>query len=176
MRNRSRRSQGRAFLSLRLLRNTFGFEARCFVCDPNNDGGMKQQFYFDEDARRVVADFTPGADHSGAPNYAHGGAIMAVLDDAMAWAVIAVMERFGVTRKAKIEFLRPVRVGKMYRVEAWVETRGDRSAVARGEIRSANGKLCAAATASYVVMTQGEAQEAIGVGATSAVEYTGAPG
>lgn len=159
-------------MSRRPLVNAWAFETRCFVCDPDNAGGLRQRFFFDDDLGRVVSDFVPGADHSGAPNYAHGGAVMAVLDEAMAWAIIAIEERFGVTRKTEVEFARPVLVGERYEVQAWVEAREGRSLTARAELRNAGGDLCAAATATYTVLTLKEAERAIGAGAKTAAGYT----
>lgn len=156
----------------RLLENTFGFASLCFVCDPSNDGGMKQRFYYDDDSGRIVADFTPEPAHSGAPNYTHGGASMAVLDDAMAWAIIELKQRFGITRKAEVDFIRPVMVGASHAVEAWVESFEDRALVARAEMRNADAKLCVAAKATYIVLTMEEATNAIGADATNAPGYT----
>ena len=154
------------------LTNTFGFGSLCFVCDQDNAGGMRQQFFLDDGLSRVVADFTPAAEHSGAPNYTHGGASMAVLDDAMAWAVIALKERFGITRKCEVDFIRPVMIGATHDVQAWVESFEDRALVARAEMRNADGKLCVASKATYIVMTLDEAQNAIGAGAAAAAPYT----
>jgi acyl-coenzyme A thioesterase PaaI-like protein len=159
-------------LSLEPLTNTFGFDSRCFVCDPDNTGGMRQRFFLDRDRGRVVAEFTPSVDHSGAPNYAHGGAAMAVLDDAMAWAIIATKERFGLSRRVETDFVRPVVIGKTYKVEAWVESFEDRSLKARAELCSPSGKLCVASSGQYMVMTLEEAQQAIGAGANTAGSYT----
>ena len=165
----SSRSQS---LPLEPLTNTFGFDSRCFVCDPDNSGGLRQRFLLDRERGRVVAEFTPTADHSGAPNYAHGGATMAVLDDAMAWAIIATKERFGLSRHVETDFLRPVMIGKTYNVEAWVESFEDRSLEARAELRSASGKLCVTSKGQYMVMTLAEAQQAIGAGAGGTSSYT----
>jgi acyl-coenzyme A thioesterase PaaI-like protein len=154
------------------LSNTFGFDSRCFVCDPENSGGLRQRFFLDRERGRVVAEFVPTPDHSGAPNYAHGGATMAVLDDAMAWAIIATKERFGLSRRVETEFVRPVMIGKTYSVEAWVESFEDRSLDARAELKSQSGKLCVASTGHYMVMTLEEAQRAIGAGASGASSYT----
>ena len=159
-------------MSRRPLTNTFAFDTRCFVCDQENEGGLRQRFFMDDELGRVVAEFVPSADHSGAPNYAHGGVSMAVLDDAMAWAIIAIKDRFGLTRKAEVEFLRPVLVGRAYEVQAWVESFEGRSLVARAELRSSEGKLCVAAKAGYTVLTLEEAERAIGAGARTAVSYT----
>ena len=159
-------------MSRRPLTNTFAFDTRCFVCDQDNEGGLRQRFFLDDELNRVVAEFVPSADHSGAPNYAHGGVTMAVLDEAMAWAIIAMKERFGLTRKAEVDFIRPVPIGVAHEVQAWVESFEGRSLVARAELRNPAGKLCVGAKASYIVLTVEEAESAIGPGAGTAARYT----
>ena len=142
------------------------------MCDQDNEGGLRQRFFLDDELNRVVAEFVPSADHSGAPNYAHGGVTMAVLDEAMAWAIIAMKERFGLTRKAEVEFIRPVPIGVAHEVQAWVESFEGRSLMARAELRNPEGKLCVAARASYIVLTVEEAESALGAGAETAARYT----
>ncbi len=159
-------------MSRRPLTNAFAFDTRCFVCDQDNEGGLRQRFFLDDELNRVVAEFVPSADHSGAPNYAHGGVTMAVLDEAMAWAIIAMKERFGLTRKAEVEFIRPVPIGVAHEVQAWVESFEGRSLMARAELRNPEGKLCVAARASYIVLTVEEAESALGAGAETAARYT----
>ncbi len=159
-------------MSRRPLTNAFAFETRCFVCDQDNEGGLRQRFFLDDELNRVVAEFVPSADHSGAPNYAHGGVTMAVLDEAMAWAIIAMKERFGLTRRVEMDFIRPVPIGVTHEVHAWVESFEGRSLMARAELRNPDGKLCVAAKASYVVITLEEAESAIGSNARTAAAYT----
>ena len=159
-------------MSRRPLTNAFAFDTRCFVCDQDNEGGLRQRFFLDDELNRVVAEFVPSADHSGAPNYAHGGVTMAVLDEAMAWAIIAMKERFGLTRKAEVEFIRPVPIGVAHKVQAWIESFEGRSLVARAELRNPDGKLCVAASATYIVLTVEEAESALGAGAETAARYT----
>jgi len=154
------------------LANTFAFASMCFVCDPENDDGMRQRFFLDEESQRIVAEFTPVPGFSGAPNYTHGGASMAVLDDAMAWAIIELKRRFGITRKCEVDFIRPVSIGAKHDVQAWVESFEERALVARSEMRNAEGKLCVAAKATYLVLTMEEAMNAIGEGATTTASYT----
>ena len=159
-------------MARKLLENTFGFDSSCFVCDPENEGGMRQRFYYEDESKRVVAEFEPTVVLSGAPNYVHGGASMAVMDDAMAWIIIAGKERFGVTRRVETDFLRPVTLGRVYAVEAWIESYEDRSIEARAEIRDAKGRVCVAAKGTYTVLTLAEAEAAIGVGARGSSSYT----
>ena len=97
---------------------------------------------------------------------------MAVLDDAMAWAIIATKQRFGLSRRIEVDFVRPVMIGKTYRVEAWVESHEDRPLGARAELKSQSGKICVASSGQYIVMTLEEAQQAIGADAGGASSYT----
>ena len=159
-------------MPLKPLTNTFGFETRCFVCDPENSGGLRQKYFLDEEKGRVICEFVPSADHSGAPNFAHGGASMAVLDDAMAWVIIATKERFGLSQRVETDFVRPVMVGKEYHVEAWVESLENRALEARAELRDHAGRLCVAAKGFYIVMTIQEAEQAIGAQAGATRSYT----
>jgi acyl-coenzyme A thioesterase PaaI-like protein len=133
---------------------------------------MRQRFYYDDENQRVVAEFEPTVVLSGAPNYAHGGASMAVLDDAMAWAIIVGKERFGVTGRVETDFVRPVTLGRAYAVEAWVETHKDRSIEARAEIRDSKFFNDTATTEIYTVLTLDEAEAAIGIGARETSSYT----
>jgi acyl-coenzyme A thioesterase PaaI-like protein len=155
-----------------LLTNTFSFETSCFVCEPNNPRGLQMQFYYDDESERVVADMAPGIGHSGAPNYAHGGFSMAVLDDAMAWAVIAIAKKFGLSQRIEFDFMRPVKVDRTYSVDAWLDVAGEREVIARAEVRDSKGRVCIAATGRYMVMTMEQATQAIGGAAGSAAGYT----
>lgn len=159
-------------MARKLLTNTFDISSLCFVCDPANGGGMHLRFYREDGDEKVIADYTPPPAHSGAPNYTHGGASMAVLDDAMAWAIIELKERFGVTRRSETDFIRPVKIGEPHMVNAWVESWQDRDLIARGELRNAEGKLCVATRATYVVLSPDEARAAIGSGSDAPTSYT----
>ena len=112
----------------RLSNERWGFSSNCFVCEPTNSAGLRQPFFHDTDTDMVVADLELGPEHSGAPTYVHGGVQLALLDEAMAWAAIAVAERFAVTATFRSEFHHPIRVGKRYRLEATIGERSDTSA------------------------------------------------
>jgi acyl-CoA thioesterase FadM len=97
---------------------------------------------------------------------------MALLDDAMAWAVIALNERFGLTQRVEVQFLRPVTIGKTYSIQAWVESADGRALVARAELRDSKGRTCVTARGTYMAMTLEEAVAAIGPGSRAASAYT----
>lgn len=129
-------------------------------------------FYLDAEANRVLAPFTPGTHHSGAPLFAHGGFSQALLDEGMAWAVIAIAHRFGITRKSEVTFARPVKIDQPHTVAAWIASRDGHDLVALAEITDARGKVCVSVRSSFYVMTKEEADAAIGAQSSQTATYT----
>ena len=151
-------------MAVRALEITaFGFPAACFVCDPNNPDGLRLSFVHDDEADTVTSEFTLGPGHSGAPRFVHGGLVLTILDEAMAWAAIGIAGRFAVTRTSKASFRRPVMVDETHRVEAVVESHDETSVNARARVLNAAGKRCAEASARLVVLSAATARDAIGV-------------
>lgn len=154
-------------MTLRRLHNEdWGFDSNCFVCEPRNDGGLRIPFHHDMVNNTVVARFRLGERFSGAPSYVHGGVTLAVLDEAMAWATIAVGGKFAVTVKTATEFLRPVLVGRPYTVEARLVSQSEELIETAAEIHDEADELCAEASASFAVL--GAAQAALATGADEA--------
>jgi len=146
----------------RLHNRDWGFDSNCFVCEPRNDGGLRIPFDHDTVEDTVVASFTLGPRFSGAPSYIHGGVTLAVLDEAMAWATIAVSGKFAVTAETSTRFLRPVLVGQEYRVEARITADGDERIETAAVIRDSSGRACAESTASFSPLGAAQAIEATG--------------
>ncbi|MDQ6797728.1 MAG: hypothetical protein M3011_06855, partial [Actinomycetota bacterium] len=115
-------------MAVRVLDNTaFGFPAACFVCDGNNADGLRLSFFHDDEADMVTSDFALGPAYSGAPRFVHGGLVLTILDEAMAWAAISIAGRFAVSRTSRASFRRPVMVNVAHRVEAVVESHDEAS-------------------------------------------------
>jgi acyl-coenzyme A thioesterase PaaI-like protein len=144
------------------------FPTNCFVCESKNERGLGIPFYLDEERREVAAEFTPEVHHSGAPNYAHGGFSMALLDEGMSWATIAIARRWAVTLKAEVEFPRMVRVGQPHTAHAWDAVHEGDDLAVRGEIRDKKGRVCVVMSARFHVLSQEQANDAVGTQAPSA--------
>lgn len=140
----------------------WGFESNCFVCEPSNPAGLRIAFEHDEEAGVVRAGFTLGAEFSGAPRYLHGGVVLSILDEAMAWAAIAVGGRFAVVAETTTRFEHGVAVGEPHRVQARIDRQSDRTLDASAEVFDASGRRCARAHARLVVLSAATAQSAIG--------------
>ena len=150
-------------MALKPLTNTgWGFETSCFVCEPSNPLGLRVPFFHDDEAGLVTAEFRLGAEHSGAPHYVHGGVLLAIMDEAMAWAAIALGERFAVVQSTATTFDRPVRIDEPHTVEASVHDRTDTAVTARATVTDAGGRRCARARARLVVLSTAVAGAAIG--------------
>lgn len=149
----------------RLDNSTWGFESHCFVCEERNDRGLRLPFFHDEQGECVRAEFNLDRSFSGAPEYVHGGVVLAILDEAMAWATIALAGRFAVTHTTATTFERPVRVGRPYTVEARVIGVGD-EITTEASVVDGRERLCARARASFVPLTATTAGDAIGTAVT----------
>ena len=159
-------------MALRPLTNAeWGFESSCYVCDPANPRGLGIPFFHDEDAGVVTADLRLGPDLSGAPHYVHGGVLLAVLDEAMAWAAIALAGRFAVVQSTATTFDRPVRVDEPHRVEATIQEHTDTAVTARARITDGAGRRCAEGRARLVVLSTAAAGSAIGPVAGADLRY-----
>lgn len=146
----------------RLHNEDWGFDSNCFVCEPRNAGGLRIPFDHDTERDVVVATFTLDDTFSGAPSYVHGGVSLAVLDEAQAWATIAVGGRFAVTTETTTRFGRPVLVGRTYEVEARVTAQDDATLATAARITDHRGKVCAETTATFAVLGPAQAARATG--------------
>ncbi len=137
----------------RLHNDDWGFASNCFVCEPRNSSGLGIAFAHDVDRDVVVASFTLGPAFSGAPKYVHGGVTLAILDEAMAWATIAIAGRFAMTSQTSTQFTGPVRVDEPHEVTASLHDVGDRHITASATVTDARGRVCAEANATFVVLS-----------------------
>lgn len=135
----------------------------CFACGLDNPRGLRIPYVLVDGA--VEATFTLSAEHSGAPAFVHGGVVTTVIDEAMAWATIALRSRFAVTTELTTRFRRPVLIDQPHLVRA---TCGELAADGRtlrvsAVVTRADGKACAEAEGTYYAMTVEETAAASGV-------------
>ncbi|MDJ0770465.1 MAG: PaaI family thioesterase [Ilumatobacter sp.] len=152
---------------VRLHNDDWGYESNCFVCEERNEGGLRLRFFHEHDPATgrdvVVAEFSLPDRFSGAPTMVHGGVTLAILDEAMAWACIAVGHRWAVTTETSTRFDRPVRVGSHYRVEAEVVDHVDATMRTAATIVDRRGGVRAEAAASFTTLGEAQAVRLAGV-------------
>ena len=101
-----------------------------------------------------------------APSYVDGGVVLAVLDEAMARATIALAGSFAVTKETTTRFRAPVHVDGAYRVRAEIEQDDGDELRCRAEVTDRDGRLCATARATFVPLGPAQALDAIGTTVT----------
>ena len=146
----------------RLSGERFGFASRCFVCDRENVRGMQVPFFEDTDAQLVFAEFTLDEHFSGAPTLVHGGATLALVDEGMSWATIAIGGKFAFTRETSASFDWPVRLGRPYRLEVRLAEQDERRMVAEAVVLDGKGRACVTARAIMSILDLGQATDVIG--------------
>ena len=82
-------------------------DGNCFACGPENPIGMHLHFERDDRNGGVRAAVTLAAQYQGWRGIAHGGIVMALLDEAMAHAAGFAGHR-GVTASVSVRFRKPV--------------------------------------------------------------------
>jgi uncharacterized protein (TIGR00369 family) len=100
--------------------------------------------------------FAPGPEFIQGARVVQGGAVSAMLDFAMGFAGMAMMEEGYVitTATLNIAFLRAAKAG-IYFAKGIIERRGRTLLFARGELRTEAGTLVATGTSSLVVVPEG---------------------
>jgi acyl-coenzyme A thioesterase PaaI-like protein len=82
--------------------------SHCFACGDRNPQGLNMSFYVLGDS--VRSEISLDGHHVGWENIAHGGIVSTLLDEIMAWTVIAFKRVFFVTHSMEVRYLRPVPV------------------------------------------------------------------
>ena len=124
------------------------YQQYCFACGRDNPLGLRMEFR--REAGGVICDYTPRREHQGFPGVMHGGVLVALLDEAMAWAMFASHRALGVTAKMETRYRRPAAPdGRLIVRAAVARTRGRRIEV-ESSIEDAGGALLVEASALFL--------------------------
>jgi uncharacterized protein (TIGR00369 family) len=138
-------------------RPTFEFEPHnCFACGELNEHGLKLQLHLEE--RRSWSEFVLDDRFEGWRGVTHGGIIATILDEVMAWALVAE-DNWGVTARMSLEFRRPVLVGTRVRAEGWIVRSRRRLVDTAGQVVDSEGIVLATAEAVYVAADEERKRE-----------------
>ncbi len=145
-----------------LHNDDLGYETNCFVCEQSNADGLRIPFFHDTERNLVSAEFSLSNTFSGAPTVVHGGVSLAVLDEAMAWACIAIGRQWAVTSETTTRFDRAVYVDKPHRVEAEIVEQNDIEIVATARIVDLKGRVRAESRATFTVLGEAQLKRVVG--------------
>jgi uncharacterized protein (TIGR00369 family) len=130
----------------------------CFACGELNEDGLKLQLHLEE--RRSWTEFVLEDRFEGWQGVTHGGIIATILDEVMAWALVAE-DNWGVTARMSLDFKRPVAVGTQVRAEGWIVRNRRRLIDTAGQVVDADGNVLATAEAVYVAAGEERKRELI---------------
>jgi acyl-coenzyme A thioesterase PaaI-like protein len=136
----------------------FEFEPHnCFACGSLNTNGLQLSLHL-EDARswtQVMLDDR----FEGWQGIAHGGIVATILDEVMAWALVAE-DNWGVTARMQVEFRKPVPIGRTVRADGWITRARRRVVDTEAQLVDAEtGIELARATGTYVAADDAHKQE-----------------
>lgn len=138
------------FTDLKQLPNTDTHN--CFACSPANASGLQMTFFTDDE--RIHAKVMVPAHMGGWNRIAHGGIVSTILDEAMGWAGIYLLEQLTLTKTMTIDFAKAVMVSEELRCEAWVQERiGKREAVIQAVLYNADNEICAESRGVFTMLT-----------------------
>ncbi len=128
-----------------------GNDHKCFGCSPANEFGLKMDFYHADET--VYSWLTVPPHLCGWNDLVHGGVISTILDEIMSWTAIYILQRFILTKKMTVEFLKPLRMGTKLTVKgSIVEVLNEREAIVEGFIFDGQEKLYARSKGNYALL------------------------
>ncbi len=136
-----------------------GFAIRphnCFACGELNAHGLHLALHFEPD--RCWVELPIGRDFEGWEGIVHGGILTTILDEVMAWSLLA-HDTWGVTARISVTFRRPVPVGSRLRADGRVVEARRRTFKTEGRIIDADGVELASAEGLYVAAPEGQKRE-----------------
>jgi len=121
----------------------------CFGCGQNNPIGLKLSFQWD--GKTAKAEFTPTEFYQGWSGLVHGGIIMCLLDEAMAYA--SVFEGMScVTTKMQVKLRHPASINKPLLITSSVTKKTRKLVETRAVVALKDGTLIAEGTATQFVV------------------------
>jgi uncharacterized protein (TIGR00369 family) len=126
----------------------FEFEPHnCFACGSLNENGLQLDLHLGE--RRSWAELTLDARFEGWVGVAHGGIVATLLDEVMAWSLIAE-DNWGVTARMAIDYRRQTPIGRPIRAEGWIVRARRRLVDTAGQVVDGDGLVLATAEGVYL--------------------------
>jgi len=124
------------------------YDQYCFACGRANPIGLHLRFHREGDV--VVAAYAPRPEDVGFPGVLHGGVLVTLLDEAMAWAMYGRSLTLGVTAKMEIRYRRAAAPEEALVVRGRVRRMRGRRIEVEAELDTASGERVAEATALFL--------------------------
>jgi acyl-coenzyme A thioesterase PaaI-like protein len=144
------------------IQEQYAPHSRCFGCGPANEKGLRIRSFASETTGEVTAEFVPEAHHEAFVGMVNGGIIGALLDCHSNWCAAYHLLRVGsldtppctVTADFHVTLKRPTPSNTTLYLKAWVAQQ-DGNKVKVEATLTANNKICATCTGTFVAVTEG---------------------
>ena len=122
----------------------------CFGCGVDNTVGLQLKFF--EKQGHVQAHTRLERRFAGYSEFAHGGVVATLLDEAMGWALLHIVGRYGVTRDLKVSYRRPVYLGRDLTLIGEPHSVDREVAILESRLLDHRGRLLASARGHWVLV------------------------
>lgn len=122
----------------------------CFGCAPNNESGLKMEFY--EDGDEIVSKWVPEARFQGWLNTLHGGIQATLLDEICAWVIARKLQTAGVTSRMETQYLKPIHTTDSHlTLKGRIKEQKRNFVFIEAEIYNAQDEVCTKAVCTYFI-------------------------
>lgn len=129
----------------------------CFGCAPNNEAGVKMEFY--EEGDEIVSIWKPESRYQGWIDTLHGGIQAVLLDEICAWVILRKLQTTGVTSKMETRYLKPISTKDQYVVlKARITEQRRNIVLIEAELFNEKEELCTKANCTYFTFTREKAE------------------
>ena len=133
----------------------------CFGCSPDNEAGVRMEFY--EDGDEVVSIWKPRPEYQGWLNTLHGGIQSVLLDEICGWVVFRKLQTGGVTSKMETRFRKSISTNDTHVVlRASLREQKRNIAIIEARLYNSMGELCTEATCTYFTFPKEKAEAEFG--------------
>ena len=123
----------------------------CFACGKDNPEGMHLNYALDRERKRFVSHFRLSKRYTGPPGHCHGGIIATILDEAMG-KVNKLRQVVALTSEITVNYLKPVPLKQLLRVESReVKVKG-RKHINMAEILNEKGEVLARSQGLFIAI------------------------
>jgi acyl-coenzyme A thioesterase PaaI-like protein len=137
------------------------YEQVCFACGRLNSIGLHLRFAPIRHGERdgVEARYQPRAEDQGFPGVMHGGILVTLLDEAMAWAMFARDNTLGVTAKMETRYRRQVPPNEPLTVRGFVTRIRGRRIEVEAALHDASGERLVESNGLFLQLPQAETDQ-----------------
>lgn len=130
----------------------------CFGCAPNNQAGVKMEFY--EDGDEIVSVWKPRPEYQGWIDTLHGGIQSVLLDEICAWVILRKLQTTGVTSKMETRYRKSISTNDSHLVlRASIREQKRNIILIEARLYNSAGELCTEALCTYFTFPRQKAEE-----------------